>query len=165
MSGKVDACTVEDFAQKAVVKVLSALASFRGEGKFLTWALAIGMRVALTELRKARWKDVSFDALSDDGRAMMEPGVQDADFAQAEEKHALLSTLRRLIETTLTERQRTVITAELVGEPQVVIAERLGINRNALYKLSHDARMKLKAGLLDAGISAEDVRSAFSDAS
>ena len=80
-------------------------------------------------------------------------------------KQAVLAALRRLIETSLTDRQRVAILAELEGVPQVVIAEQLGMNRNALYKLGHDARMKLKQGLLDAGISAEEVRSALAEAS
>ena len=44
---------------------------------------------------------------------------------------SLLTALRRLVETRLTDRQRVAIRAELEGVPKVVIAERLGINRNA----------------------------------
>ena len=68
LSGKADASTVEDFAQEAVLKVLAGMNTFRGDGRFTTWALSIGMRVAFSEMRKARWKDVSLDALSAAGR-------------------------------------------------------------------------------------------------
>ena len=34
-------------------------------------------------------------------------------------------------------------------------------NRNALYKLTHDARKRLKRGLEMAGFTAEDIRAAF----
>jgi len=35
--------------------------------------------------------------------------------------------------------------------PIDVLAERLGTNRNALYKTLHDARQRLRAGLIIAG--------------
>jgi RNA polymerase sigma-70 factor, ECF subfamily len=41
--------------------------------------------------------------------------------------------------------------------PHAEIAIRLGTNRNALYKLSHDARKRVKAGLLEAGLSSGDM--------
>ena len=45
--------------------------------------------------------------------------------------------------------------------PQEEIARQLGIGRNALYKLGHDARKRLKARLIAAGVTDEDVRAAF----
>jgi hypothetical protein len=45
--------------------------------------------------------------------------------------------------------------------PQAELAARLGLNRNALYKLGHDARQKLKRGLLAAGVTEDDVRDVF----
>ena len=39
--------------------------------------------------------------------------------------------------------------------PQDEIARQLGSNRNAVYKLTHDARRKLRAGLESAGFDAE----------
>jgi RNA polymerase sigma factor (sigma-70 family) len=41
------------------------------------------------------------------------------------------------------------------------IARHLGSNRNALYKLTHDARKRLKRGLEAAGFTAEDIGAAF----
>src|SRR5262245_10538804 len=54
-----------------------------------------------------------------------------------------------------------VALTELRGMPQEEIARQLGIGRNALYKLGHDARKRLKARLAAAGVTDEDVRSAF----
>ena len=51
--------------------------------------------------------------------------------------------------------------AELRGMPQDEIARHLGSNRNALYKLTHDARKRLKRGLEAAGFTAEDIGAAF----
>lgn len=58
----------------------------------------------------------------------------------------------------LTPRQRAVIEAELAGVDRDELAARLGTNRNALYKLAHDARAKLRAALLGAGFSLAEVR-------
>jgi RNA polymerase sigma-70 factor, ECF subfamily len=43
------------------------------------------------------------------------------------------------------------VAAVLEGVPIDVLAERLGSNRNALYKLLHDARRRLRAYVVDAG--------------
>jgi len=50
----------------------------------------------------------------------------------------------QIIETALTPSQRAVMMAVKVQEVALdVIAERLDSNRNAIYKLLHDARVKL----------------------
>ena len=54
--------------------------------------------------------------------------------------------------------QRVAVVGELRGLPTSEIAARLGTNRNALYKLHHDARRKLRDGLVAAGYGAADVR-------
>ena len=59
----VDDVLVEDFVQDALLKVLGALDSFRGESKFTTWAQKIAVRVAFTELRRRRWQDVSLNGI------------------------------------------------------------------------------------------------------
>ena len=63
------------------------------------------------------------------------------------------------IATELTGRQREVILAELGGAPVDEIAARLGTNRNALYKLVYDARVRLRRAILRAGWEATYVRS------
>lgn len=157
LTGRADPSLAEDFAQEAVLKVLGGLAGFRGDSRFLTWALAVGTRVAFSELRKARYRDVSLDGT-------VEPAAPPPPSA-AGERDAVLEALRRLIDTSLTDRQRALIQGELAGVPQVVLAERLGTNRNALYKLGHDARMKLKRELEARGFTADDVRAALATAS
>jgi DNA-directed RNA polymerase specialized sigma24 family protein len=81
--------------------------------------------------------------------------------AQHAEQHAIVETLRRLIEEALTDTQWMAMTAELGGMPLEEIARRMGSNVNAVYKLLHDARKRLKHELETAGYTAEDVRSAF----
>lgn len=162
--GRADATAAEDFAQEATLKVLDGLASFRGDCRFLSWALAVATRVAFSELRKARYKDVSLDALTGAARGFPEPAAPPPP-PPADDRERVLGLLRHLIATTLTDRQRAQIEAELAGVPQAVLAERLGLNRNALYKLGHDARMKLKAGLAAAGLTADGVRELLGGAS
>jgi RNA polymerase sigma-70 factor (ECF subfamily) len=47
---------VGDFAQEALIKITGNLDSFRGESRFTTWAQKIAMNVALTELKRRRWR-------------------------------------------------------------------------------------------------------------
>ena len=49
--------------------------------------------------------------------------------------------------------------------PSARIVEELNTNPNALYKLYHDARKKLREALLARGFSEEDVRAATAGAS
>lgn len=159
LAGRADHAAAEDFAQDSVLRVIDSLASFRSESKFLTWALTVATRVAFTELRKARYRDVSLSA-----NAVVEPAAP-PEQSSNEEKNVVLSTLRRLVRTALTEKQRVLIEGELSGVPQAVLIERLGTSRNAFYKLGHDARLNLKRALEAAGISADEVRSALAAAS
>jgi RNA polymerase sigma-70 factor (ECF subfamily) len=69
--------------------------------------------------------------------------------------------MHRVIETDLTDRQRQALVAELRGMPQAEIALQMGLTRNALYKLTHDARQNLKRGLEAVGIGADEVRETF----
>jgi RNA polymerase sigma-70 factor, ECF subfamily len=157
LRGKINKDCAEDFAQEAMIKILKALPTFRGDCLFTTWALSIAMRVAFSELRRARWKDISWSSFREEPSAT-EPASHaespDAVFHRTE----LFRLLRRSIDAVLSDRQRTLIQAELDGIPQSVLCDHLGINRNALYKLGHDARLKLKAALINAGISEVDVR-------
>jgi RNA polymerase sigma-70 factor (ECF subfamily) len=57
----------------------------------------------------------------------------------------------------LTDRQRTALMAVALQEmPLEEVARRLGTERNALYKLLHDARKRLKRRLAEAGLSPGD---------
>ena len=78
------------------------------------------------------------------------------------EREAILAALYEIIRNGLTTKLREALLAELQGMPQDEIARYLGSNRNALYKLTHDARKRLRQGLEAAGFTAEDVGTAFS---
>ncbi len=157
-----DDALIEDLAQEATLRVLDRLDGYRGESRFTTWAVTIAVRVALTELRRPRWRDVSLDRLAAEDRgALPDPPTPASGPAREAERREILDLLRRTLEGELTERQRTALVGELRGMPQEEIARQLGIGRNALYKLGHDARTRLKARLIAAGVTDEDVRAAF----
>jgi len=70
-------------------------------------------------------------------------------------------TNRQWVEELRAGNRRTAILGELAGVAHAVLAERLDIAPNALYKLSHDARRRLRASLEREGLTAEDVKTAF----
>ena len=162
----VDDQILEDFAQDALLKILKALDSFRGESRFTTWAQKIAVNVAFTELRRRRWQDTSLDQLTEGQSLDFVPDMlidRSAGPDQQAVQRIFQETLQRLIATELTDKQRQALVAVRVhGMPLEEVARRMGTNRNAMYKLLHDARQRLKKKMEEEGLSAEDVLAAFS---
>jgi len=153
---------LEDFAQESLLRVLERLDQFSGRSKFTTWAYAIAINTALSELRRKRWQDVSLDALTADGQQLSETAVMpDNSMGDDEERTRLMAALRKAIAEKLSEKQRTVIVCMLQEMPFGQVVELLGTNRNSAYKLLHDARRALKQHLAAEGISPEVFRTAF----
>lgn len=143
---------LDDFVQDSLVRILRSLDQFQNRSRFVTWATAIAIRVALTELRKRRWRDVSLETLvADTG---FEPSA--AETSPDRESQPIIEAMYRIIGSDLTEKQRTVLLAEIKWMAQEEIARQMGSSRNALYKLSHDARQRLKQGLEKAGFTAQE---------
>jgi len=157
---------IEDFAQEALLKILSGLSSFRGESRFTTWAHKIAVHVAYTELRRRRWRDVALDQPT--AAATSLPAQRLADPSAETEKHALQQEIVNAMQTALaeelTDRQyQAFVAVRVMGMPMEQVAEKMNTNLNALYKLLFDARRKLKRSLLTRGFSAQDVMSAFAE--
>jgi RNA polymerase sigma-70 factor, ECF subfamily len=152
----VDDAFLEDVVQEALLKVMDHLDTFAGRGRFVSWALAIAVRAALTAMRKPLWQGVSLDRFQAESGG---PAIDVADRSPGPERASLrselLAAMDRVIAEQLTGKQWLALTAELNGMPQDEIARQLGSNRNAVYKLTHDARRKLRAGLEAAGFGAE----------
>ncbi|MGH3439757.1 MAG: RNA polymerase sigma factor [Sciscionella sp.] len=134
-------------ADEASMAVLARLDTFEGRSRFTTWAYKFGILHAAVELRRAAWQHVEIDlaALSEPVSALTTP-----------EQHAFGSDLAQAvaaaIDDELTAHQRAIIIAVLVENvPIDVLAERLGTNRNALYKALHDARTRLRTALARRG--------------
>jgi RNA polymerase sigma-70 factor (ECF subfamily) len=157
---------LEDFAQDALLKILKGLHTFRGESRFTTWAHKIAVRVAFTELRRRRWRDVSLNEMTESKEGVgdfIPERLADPSIGPEQEamQRAILRTLRQLINEELTDRQRQAMQAVLKGMPLEEVARRMDTNRNALYKLLHDARQRLQKRMLEEGLSAQQVLSAF----
>jgi RNA polymerase sigma-70 factor (ECF subfamily) len=152
---------LEDFAQEGLLRVLDRLDQFQGRSKFTTWAHTIALNTAFTELRRKRWRDVSLDEFMADGRHFAESVTADAVPGADAERERLVGVLRKTVAEKLSEKQRAAIAASLDGLPFDQIVTLLGTNRNAAYKLVHDARRALKSALAAEGVSAETIRTAF----
>jgi RNA polymerase sigma-70 factor (ECF subfamily) len=161
----VDDQLLEDFAQDALLKILNALDTFRGESRFTTWAQKIAVNVAFSELRRRRWQDTSLDELTVDQGLDFVPDLlvdPSAGPEQQATQRLFVETLGRLIQTELTGKQRQALVAtQIRGMPLSEVARLMGGNRNALYKLLHDARKRLKQKMEEEGLSPHDVLDAF----
>lgn len=164
--GNVTQADIQDFAQDALLKILDALETFRGESRFTTWAHKIAVHVAFTELRRRRWRDVSLDEMTQmpDGDLIPKSWVDPAaDTEQQAIQNEILGIMRSVIEEELTDKQRQALVAVRIhGVPLAEVARRMGTNRNALYKLLFDARKRLQKQMLARGLSKEDILAAFS---
>ncbi len=160
--------TAEDFAQDALMKVLNNLDSFRGESRFTTWAQKVAVRVAYTELRRRRWRDVSLqETLERHVGAGGEPALL-TDRASSPERETarkmMVETLQSFIAEELTDRQReAMVVVMFEGMALEEAARRMDTNRNALYKLLHDARKKLKKRIEAEGLSPQEVLEAIGE--
>lgn len=161
----VDQAAIEDFAQDAILKILDKLDTFRGESQFTTWAQKIAVHVAFSELRRRRWQDVSLDGMVEAREGDWIPSTLTDPTAGPEQQAAqsmLAETLGRLINEELTDKQRAAMMAIVIrGMPLEEVARRMDTNRNALYKLLHDARKRLKSKLETEGLTPQEVMAAF----
>ena len=152
----------EDIAQDSLIKILDKKDTFEGRSKFTTWAMSIAIRTGISAFRRRHFKNVSLEAITEDGLRFDPADMSAGDPDNGLERESILKKLQDLIENDLTEKQRTVVRALLGGMPVEEIASRTDSNRNAVYKLFHDARQRLKSGFLAADFSESDMMNAFS---
>lgn len=156
---------VEEVTQETLLRVLDQLGTFEGRSQFTTWVHKIAVRIALTELRRKRWRDSSLDELTENEDAPPPPGLLADSQAGPEisaERGDMLLRVRRIIEEELTDRQRQALI--LLGVQDMPIedaARKLKTNRNALYKLLHDARLRLRTRLAREEIAPHEVLALF----
>jgi len=156
---------VEEVTQETLLRVLDQLGTFEGRSQFTTWVHKIAIRIALTELRRKRWRDSSLDELTENEDAPPPQGLLADPQAGPDisaERTDMMTRVRRVIDEELTDRQRqALVLLGIQGIPMEDAARKLKTNRNALYKLLHDARLRLKNRLAMEDISANDVLSLF----
>jgi len=160
------ASLAEEVAQDTLLRVLDRLHTFEGRSQFTTWVHKIAVRIALTELRRKRWENVSLDDLVDGKESPPLAGLmmdhQTATPENIVEGADLMQRVQRIIAEELTDKQRQVMVAVAIkGMPLEEVARRMGTNRNALYKLMHDTRLRLKHRLAQEGLTPEDVLAVF----
>jgi RNA polymerase sigma factor (sigma-70 family) len=145
---------LDDLAHQAAADALLAIVRkvgrFRGESKFTTWAFTFVVFEVSGKLGRHFWRTpgVAFDA--DDWDRL--PDRLGPDPAAETEARELLDGLREAVADTLTEHQRRVFMALVMGGvPLDALVDRLGTNRNAVYKTMFDARRKLRDRLVERG--------------
>ena len=156
----------EEVTQDTLLRVLDHLDTFEGRSRFTTWVHKIAVRIALTELRRRRWRDFSLDSLVEENEEgvsfpslMIDPSPNPDTLTQQSD---MMMRIGRLINEELTEKQRQAMVATAIeGVPLEEVARRMDMNRNALYKLLHDARLRLKKRLANEGLTVDDVWAAF----
>jgi RNA polymerase sigma factor (sigma-70 family) len=166
---------VEEVAQNTLLRVPSEpmptgigsnyLDTFEGRSQFTTWVHKIAVRVALTEMRRKCWENVSLDELVDN-EASFSPARLVADSAPTPEiiveGEDMLERVGRIIAEELTDKQRQAMMAVVIrGMPLEEVARRKGTNRNTLYKPMHDSRLRLKQRLEREGLTPGEVLANF----
>jgi len=156
---------VEEVTQETLLRVLDQLDTFEGRSQFTTWVHKIAIRIALTELRRKRWRDSSLDELTENEDLPPPQGLladSQAGPDVSAERADMLARVRRVIEEELTDRQRqALVLLGIQDMPMEDAARKLKTNRNALYKLLHDARLRLRTRLALEEITPHDVLALF----
>ncbi len=152
----------EDAVQDALLTIRDKADTFKGNSMFTTWAHKIAVHKALSELRRKRWKDASLDDMLESGSGIgmfrsSKPGPEGQMV-----RSQTMTVVQDIIKNELTDRQKQAMVAlKIQGMPIQEVADRMGMKRNALYKLMHDARLKLKKRLAQEGLTPEDVLRQF----
>lgn len=152
---------VEDIAQDSVLKILDKYDTFRGESKFTTWAMKVAVREGYSELRKKRYNDISLEKYSSydpDEKDAVEIEHEQAGPDQITHESMLVQRVMKIMEEELTDKQQKVLQLLMIDQiPMTVVSEMMDSNRNAIYKLVHDARLKLKNRMEVEGINPEEI--------
>jgi len=136
-------------AHDAMTAILAKLDLFRGESRFTTWAYKFAVLEVSVRLRRRAWSTRRV-ALDDASWGRLAETAPDAE--RRVEQKLLLEEVRKLVTTTLTDKQRSIFLAVVAEEvPIDVLAERTGTTRGAVYKMLHDARRKLRESLALSG--------------
>ncbi len=158
----------EEVAQETLVRALAKFHMFEGRSQFTTWVFKIAVRIALTELRHKKWRDTSLESLVEEdpeGQETARTGLLEDNAPSPEmsqERRDMMAMVQAMIMEELTEKQRRAMVAVNINEmPLEEVARQMGMERNALYKLLHDARLRLKRRLEKEGLSTQDLLGVF----
>ena len=147
---RVTGAEVDDLAHQAaadaMLAVLGRLDTFRGESRFTTWAYQFVMFEVSAKIGRHFWRRPPVPLEVADWERL--PARSGRSAEQESESHDLLRVLRAAIDHELTDRQRRVFRALVLdGVPLDALVAELHSNRNAVYKVLFDARVRLRAAL------------------
>lgn len=138
-------------AADAMLAVLDKLDTFRGESRFTTWVYRFVVLEVSSKLGRHYWRRHPATPLesADWERLPDRFGVAPDEHAERVE---LIAAMREAIDETLTDHQRTMFVALVVGgAPLDGLVAQLGTTRGAVYKVISDARRKIRAHLVANG--------------
>jgi RNA polymerase sigma-70 factor (ECF subfamily) len=119
----------------------------------------------MTALRRHLWRDYSLDRLMDGWQEPSSTAIGQDGWANpqlATQRLAIWAIINDVVENDLTARQRAVLNQVVInGVPTEIVEDELGMTASALYKMTHDARRKLKAGLIRRGFSPAEILQVF----
>jgi len=155
----------EEVAQETLLKVLEHLDTFEGRSLFTTWVHKIAVRQALGELRRRRWRDVPLPEMemNDDSDIMPRELADEQPSPEImAERNDVMMRIQRIISEELTEKQRLALMSVVMQEmPLEEVAQKMGTNRNAMYKLMHDTRLRLKRRMEAEGMFPDEILAVF----
>lgn len=138
-------------AADAMLAILGKLNTFRGESRFTTWAYRFVVLEVSSKLGRHYWRRHPAEILEAEEWDRL-PDKFGSDPGEYAERAELADAVRRAVDETLTEHQRRLFVAIVVNEvPLDAVADRLEMNRNAIYKAIFDARRKIRAFLVANG--------------
>jgi RNA polymerase sigma-70 factor (ECF subfamily) len=153
----------EDCAQESLTAILQRLADFRGESHFTTWAYAFAVNIALVAARRERWASTSLDRILDGSESSSMTADRDSpDPERRTLQMEAVAAIREGMEQRLTGKQRQLLRAVVFEQvPLDEVVRHWGSTRNALYKLLHGARRKLKSHLIARGFDIKEILDLF----
>lgn len=144
----------EDVIQESLKRILENLHTFNGRCKFSTWAMTITVRTAFAEMRRRKFQGVSLNTIQQDHVIADTCSRSAAAEDCGSQKSNVLSGLQNYFETLLTEAEKEAISYLLAGVPVEVVASKTGSSRNAVYRLTHESRLRLRRAIKDEGTTA-----------
>jgi RNA polymerase sigma-70 factor (ECF subfamily) len=137
-------------ADDAMLAIIAKLAEFRGESRFTTWAYKFVILEVSSKLGRHYWRNPAVALDTHQWERL--PDKIGLDPHQHAEAAGILAEVRHAVDTELTAHQRRIFIAIVVdGIPLDALAEKLDLQRNAIYKVIFDARRKIRRVLVAKG--------------
>lgn len=153
---------VERVGELAVDKILGDIHTFKGECRFISWAMKIAVRTGLNLLRKEKhattvvtktFKEPQDSQLSLQINRM----VDELNAENPDERLQVLKKIFDIMDQELSEDQKVALHAIVIQDlPAPVVVEQLGIDRDTLFNAVYGARRKLKTRLESEGLKPDD---------